>query len=244
MKNLIVIALGLLAAQAFATDVPMPSVVSVLPDSVFTPMGFDDNDNSQIVIDGMLPNTCYQAAQPIVQIDSVNKKIYVTNQTYVTESDWCIFVLVPYTHVINLGMIPQGQYEVMAFSPKTKTFVYKGGFPISKATAAAHDNFIYAPVTNAHIESSTLTQSNPTVVLTGEVTNSCMVIFEARIITESPDVTTILPIAKMQTSDDCKPMSKPFELKVPLSGLQAKNTLIHVRSLNGQAINLVYHSNK
>ncbi|MCB0418058.1 MAG: hypothetical protein KDD39_10425 [Bdellovibrionales bacterium] len=62
MKSILfTIALTLIfAVNVQADDADKPVLQAVSAAKAFIPVGFDDNDQSQLVIAGRFPNTCYQ----------------------------------------------------------------------------------------------------------------------------------------------------------------------------------------
>jgi hypothetical protein len=54
------------------------------------------------------------------------------------------------------------------------------------------------------------------------------------------NVLVVLPIAKQFSNVDCKAGRFPFKIEKPLPTLQPGKYLLHVRSMNGQAINKLF----
>ncbi|MEZ4750957.1 MAG: hypothetical protein R3B54_10145 [Bdellovibrionota bacterium] len=92
------------AVNANADDADKPVLQAVASVKAFVPVGFDDNDQSQIVIAGRFPNTCYQVGPYEVKVDDADKSITVTQYAYVY-SGVCLRMLVPYTQTVELGCL-------------------------------------------------------------------------------------------------------------------------------------------
>lgn len=66
-----------------------PALVVQEPENVFTPMGFDDNDDVQIVLYGNLTDTCHKSGPVYTRVDRDRKTIYVRNTVYFYSGCWC-----------------------------------------------------------------------------------------------------------------------------------------------------------
>jgi hypothetical protein len=217
-------------SEAFA-----PALVDVSPDTVYTPLGFDDNDNVQIVLDGALPNTCYKIGPASARIDVKEHKVYVHQQAFYYPGAWCAEVRVPYVQTLNLGVLKSGAYEVYVESegaaPRAAAVL-----PVAVATSNNPDDYLYAPVTDAHIERG---DEFSTLVLNGVFGNSCMKFLEVKTNVRANGVIEVLPIIQMQTGVTCAEVTLDFNLNVTLKGVPHGRYLIHIRSLNGQSVNRV-----
>jgi hypothetical protein len=107
--------------------------------------------------------------------------------------------------------------------------------PVEVSITAAPDDYLYAPVKHARID-----QVAPrTLILSGTFSSDCMEMQEVKVIHRAPNIVEVLPIAAYKTGSSCQPAATPFEVKVQLPTTEPGDTLIYVRSLNGQAISLV-----
>src|SRR5687768_6583889 len=79
---------------------------------LFVPNGFDDNDETVVVVDGYLPDTCYRLRSTDVQVDVEKKSIMVQPRAYVHKEGVCNDVTVPFSTVVSVGVIPSGTYTV------------------------------------------------------------------------------------------------------------------------------------
>lgn len=228
---------GSLRALADGGAFPAPELTKILSENVFVPQGFDDNDNVQLIVHGQLINTCYKAAPPLVEVDRARHLITVSAQSYVYSGCWCLEVLAPITQTVDLGLLPAGKYRVVE-SDLSGRLIHDVSLPVAVSASAAPDDLLYAPVKQARLESST-TNSKKTLVLSGAFSSSCLEMQEVKVLSRTPHILEVLPIAAYKAGSDCKPKTRPFEVRVNLPSVEPGDTLVYVRSLNGQAISLV-----
>lgn len=224
--------------------VPRPDLVVMVPDNVFVPYGFDNNDNSQVIIEGEFPNTCYRVGPTEVAVDEEKKRITITNQAYFYNGCFCEFVLVPWTKTVDLGIRSAGDYQIFVRT-RTPKDALRGtlNVAVAKQTADSYgpDDHLYAPVSDAYMESN---QNGAPfhLILRGRFMDSCLKLKEVKVIHDTaraPNVVVVLPIAE-RIEGDCLPDTKPFETKVAVDHPDLKGkVLLHVRTLNGNSLNQV-----
>ena len=99
MKNLMVLAA--LFLQTGIVQAADGASVPVASERTFSPKGFDDNDQIQVIIEGRLPSDCYRLDQPEIKTNPVTKEILI--QPKAGYYNWlCLEVLVPWTQVVNI----------------------------------------------------------------------------------------------------------------------------------------------
>jgi len=238
MKNVRTIAAGSVAllatafgmsSAAFAAGELTPVQVA----EVFVPVGFDDNDEVVVVLDGYLPNSCYKVEGAKVSVDANTKKVEVTQMA----RRWpgpCLLALVPFSSTVSVGMLPKGEFTVTSYGAAEEKLA------VGEATSAGPDDFLYAPVDHASI-APTAASGQVSAVLEGRFTNSCMAIEEVRVI-DSGKTLEVLPIMKVEDRSDCRSnVEIPFRKYVELpAGLGDGRHLLHVRSLNGRSVNTMF----
>ena len=228
---LILVFLGLFwSSFGFATEPQAPRLLEVGVSDVFVPQGFDDNDpNVQVIVEGYFPNTCYKLGP--IKVEQKEDRIKITPQAYFYHAP-CLQVMVHYTQEINLGILKAGKYtlDIPSDRPETTPML-----PIAHAENQGPDDYIYAPIESARVVS----KERPMVRLHGVFSNSCMSLDRVVTHSESNRVVAILPIAKYENNGACLDVLTPFhkdvQIKDPLKG----RTLLHVRSLNGNAVNVI-----
>jgi hypothetical protein len=233
---LVLLGLNLACQVTWADEDFKPVLVPKMPERVFTPHGFDSNDNVQVVLDDELASTCYKAGPIETVVDRTKKIIYVRNHNYLYTGCFCAEVTVPYFRAIDLGILGAGAYRVVAEGEDGKAEA-KGVMKITLATTAAPDDYLYAPVTEITLRPARNGEP-PLLSLRGTITKSCMRFKEVRPIYSEGNVIEVLPIMEMEGR--CEPVSSPFSKTIPLTNAPSGRTLVHVRLLNGQSVNQVY----
>lgn len=220
------------ATAAFADDpVPQP-LVAVHASDVFIPDGFDDNDETQVVLDGYLPDTCYRVSQVQTALNPTTGRIRVTQYAR-RFAGICLPTLVPFTSEARLGILPTGGYRVSSAG------VADAPLRVSEATSAGPDDFLYAPIDAADVR---LDADRGVYVATirGRLTSNCMVWDRLQLLDQGK-VKVLLPILQnvgAQTS--CDGTAAAYEREIDLPSMTAGRYLLHVRSLNGKAVNSVF----
>jgi len=209
---------------AHALEPIAPLTVEVAPQDIFLPQGFDGNDNAQIVVAGEFPNTCYQSGKLIAEVKG--NRISLRQEARLHTGCWCAPFSVPFTQTVDLGVLPIGNYSVQSAG------LTAGVLTVSRARSSAPDDFFYAPVEEAVLDAS---GARPKLSLRGVFPSDCMRMREIKVI-EKNNVVVVLPITDLREGAICAPRPVPFEETVVLER-RARKTLVHIRALNGQAIN-------
>jgi hypothetical protein len=207
------------------------------PRAVFIPKGFDDNDNVQIVLAGEFTSTCYKVGPSSVKVDPVRKEIRVRDDAIFHDGCCCTFMLVSYVKPIDLGILPAGKYSVLLEKDSVgMNSLLQGELTVAQSFTIGPDDHLYAPVSHAEVT------ARDELILKGNFKNSCMRMKKIKVQHQNHQkdpVIVILPVAEFSGSVTCRSGSFPFEERLQLPRLTDELTLIHVRSLNGQALNKV-----
>ena len=241
---------SLVAAQsAFGQDNlvagPVMPVLTTAPiRNIFVPVGFDDNDTVEIIVHGHFKDSCNKVGPALGTVDDDTKEVAVALRSLKYEGNECIKMQVPFLQSIKLGQVPAGNYTVFAenladsVAPKT--------LQVAEATTATADDALYAPVDAVDLSPVVGTKGRYTLTVSGIFPKSevgCMKMQELKVL-PFEDVLVVLPIAAFNSNvAECVKSSSPFERKFKIEKeveLQLKrDTLIHVRVLNGQSLNKV-----
>ena len=197
---------------------------------IYAPGGFDSNDHVQIVGEGRFHNSCFKQAETIIQIDDIKKQVTFFPVAY-EYPGICLQVMVTFQHVVDIGILGEGNWEILQGNLHTKI----GSVQIKKSVTDAADDFLYAPVSQAYCDKNNGTGQ---LRITGEFTNECLTIEEIKVTIEA-NVIAIQPIAKMSTDKKCEVGLFPFSKTVSLGFVPSGKYLLHVRTLNGNAINSI-----
>lgn len=239
-----VVALAADAAHAQSQD-PQPIILE--PESTFLVSGFDSNDNAQIVLHGILRDSCERMGNVRTEFDGATQTLRVVGMGYRLRGVFCADVISYYTQVANLGPMRAASYRVQVGDARGG-WDDVGALRVEPARTANQDDFLYAPVTEAFLDrglDGTLvgTPQHRIVVLRGQFAMRCLRIREVRqSMGRDGKAVVLLPIVEAISQGnvrDCKEDGAPFELKVPLQYPVIGQVLLHVRSANGQAINRV-----
>ena len=226
-----------LATGAFATGetrVNVPQLQTVPVKHVFAPEGFDDNDESQVVVTGYLPNLCYKAPRANTVVSNKTVDVTISALKEQAPGTMCLQAIVPYMEVVSLGVLDKGMYDV-----KVNRATNTPGLADLKVTAApssAIDDFIYAAVDNVEVIPGTRTAT-----LRGFNPSDCFALDEVKMVSNNKDTFSVLPILK-QVHQVCPMKLVPFEyrVEVPQGELNAESILLHVRVMNGKSVNAVF----
>jgi hypothetical protein len=220
----------------FGSALAHASVVTTttLPvDHVYSVKGFDNNDNTQVMVSGYLPNPCYKAPEAKSRVEGKRIYIEVTGLRDDTPGRVCPQMIVPFLEAVSVGVLPSGSYEVEVNGGTQ--WAQHSVLTVSDARSSAVDDFFYANV--EYIERR---PDSRTVLLTGYQPTSCIRLREIRVISNERDAYAILPIME-QVSQACPLIYMPFtyEFEVPRD-LDFERVLLHVRALNGKSVNAIF----
>lgn len=219
-------ALALVAVNAEAQ--PEPVKVPATYNKLYVPNGFDSNDHVQVVGEGLFRNSCYRPADTKVKVDQDRRQIFVGPAAY-EYSGFCLQVVLPFDRVLDIGILKPGAYEFVQISDGAKL----GSIQVRKATSDMADDYIYAPISQAFFRQKGLKSE---IYLTGDFPNSCMALDEVRVDVQK-DVIVVLPIAKYGSNVDCQDGKFHFEKMVQVDLIKPGRYLLHVRSMNSNAVN-------
>lgn len=206
------------------------------------PIGYDDNDNIEIVIDGKLPSPCYDLHS--TSVDRIEEKIYIKQFIRKKNISECLndqssnHLLFPvhFSNTISLGELDHGTYHLdyKSLNNNHKTFI------VSKSQHRSIDNFLYAPVSSVFIPELIYETSNAQVVLTGIFENTCMVLEEQNIeIKKLDNIFIILPKLSL-LNRNCVNTKRPLQNIIDLGTVRPGRYLIHVRSITGRSVNKAF----
>lgn len=232
--NLKLTALSFLAVCGLGVANPSPNTPKTVETALtkaYIPLGFDDNDRIQIAVAGTFKNTCYKVGPHALKVDAENKTITVQQQAYLY-SGVCLQMFVPYSEVIDVGIIPSGNYKVVDANSGTKL----AELPVNQGTSAGPDDFTYAPVSDAYVFNDQETGKH-VLALSGSFGDRCSDFQDIKV-NVANDVIIVQPVLERKAEISCAPEKVRF-LKTVELGDSVKNGvyMLHVRSLNGQAIN-------
>ena len=224
---------------AARSEVGEPVLVTAPVDRAYVPMGFDNNDNVEVIVHGVFANTCYKVGPAKASVDYATSTIAVEATAYVYPGLNCATVMVPFTESVSVGMVRPGTYRVLVQDrPQTQSTE----LVIARATTESADDFLYAPVDLASLD--THTNGANVIRIEGSYPFTfvgCMTVKEVRIQRTPGNVLVVQPIAELLTGGsvcDAQRGSKSFKIETPVQGsLESGDYLIHVRALSGRSVN-------
>ena len=230
MKSIVTVFVLLLGLVQPSVAAQNPETVILKIVKVYIPFRFDDNDRAQAVIVGILPDMCFKAGPYEVKVNESNQTIRITQRAYHYKGI-CMTVTLPFSQVVELGILKLGTYELI--DDKTGQAIGKLG--VAQAKSESADDYVYAPVSEANVAIGP--DKSKAVTLSGSFTSRCQSIQQV-LISYYPEVVVVQPIIEFKASnEECKFERVAFAEKVALKPDLSKNFLLHVRSMDGQAIN-------
>lgn len=239
MKSVLLVASFCVANAAVASNETLiPSPVEKL----FVPTGFDDNDNTEVVVHGHFMNSCYKTGPADFSVDESKKIIRLMPQSYEYSNAICAQVVIPFIQTVKLGVLPAGTYTVEIGN---STGVETRSLVVKPRVTESPDDFIYAPVDHATVEFGS-TPAQQTVVVSGRYPPTyvgCAIINEVRVMETAGDVLLVLPVMELLSDRlECvaRNWSPTFEFKHKLATpMKSGDHLLHVRVLNGNSLNRI-----
>lgn len=223
-------AVFVLALSSIANAQTSPTKVSALFNKMYAPGGFDSNDHVQFVGEGHFRNSCYRPAPESVRIDETAKTISVGPVAY-EYSGFCLQVILPFQRVVDVGILSAGNWEVLEKDGNTKLSL--GKITIAPALSNNPDDSLYAPVSQAFFHQS---GNVSRFTVTGNFPNSCMKLNDVKVTLEK-EVIVLQPFAELALRENCTSGSFPFSKIVSIKAIPTGRYLLHVRSMNGNAVN-------
>lgn len=230
IKSIIVSAL-LIGGYAYAEhNVEEPTQVSIPLTTAYIPGGFDSNDRAQLMVEGYFPNTCYRVG-PYEKTLKADANVISITQTAYKYKGPCLMMIVPFSQTVQVGILKANTYAVKdAASDRVL-----GELPVKTATTSSPDDFLYASVTDAYV--GIVDGNKKALILQGELPGDCWSLKERRVILDGKNVITLLPIIEKTRSNNCNDYRIPFVSTVDIPSVPAGRYMLHVRSLNGSAVN-------
>lgn len=222
-------------SAASADGINTSVVVAPIPVThIYSPLGFDSNDNVEVIVKGYLPNLCYRAPNTKTQVNGQTIEIQVT-ALHPSANVMCAQIAMPYLEAAQVGVLDKGDYGIVVnpAEPNSRS----SSINIVAATSSAIDDNVYANVTSVERVPGTRT-----VFLKGTNPVDCYELAQIKSFSNGKDTYSVLPIMK-QVSATCNVKSVAFSYKwdVPtdLSSIE-QEPLLHVRVMNGKSFNTLF----
>ncbi len=230
MKTLTLFSAFFMSAQILAST---PASIKLAVDHIYSPKGFHDHEETEVILSGHLPNLCHKSPKTEVSVKGREIHIEVSALHYEPTNPFCASVLVPFVETVQVGVLDKGRYEIIV-NPKSR-LMKKSEIFIEEQSSDAMAETVYANI--YHIEKNNTGES---VVLKGYNPSDCFVLDSIDYQHNGKDTYSIYPKMK-QISNFCPRKMIPFsyEYKVPKE-LDFPRVLLHVKAMDGRSINTLY----
>ena len=197
--------------------------------NIYVPFGFDSNDLTEIVVEGVLPDLCFKAPEVYMMREGNNIKLKVVAYKDNTPQVACPRVRVPFNEVVNTGILDRGKYKLTA--NKNTKYETKSELKVSESVSGAVDDYIYARVEGIEFD------GHKRVTLKGHNPSDCWELDKVEFADNGTDTYSVLPILK-QVKADCKEVMTEFTYEADLPDtLERDKVLLHVRAMSGKSVN-------
>jgi hypothetical protein len=229
------------AGLALVSNVAMaageqPVLVPSPVEKVFVALGFDDNDDVELVLHGHFPNTCYKVGPISAAFDAATGLVEISAQSY-RYPGGCAQVIVNFTQTVKVGLLPRGTYDLKV---NGEPGLATAPLVITQALTNGPDDFLYAPVREASLDQ----QSDGTYAVTikGEYPYmfvGCMILTEVRTYMSPGNTLVVLPIAELIEDERCEAQqfTHSFAATRSIGALTPGEYLVHVRVVEGVSLN-------
>ena len=223
-----------------------PSNITSPIKKIYIPNGFDSNDNVQVVMSGIFPNSCYKTGSTGSSVDLQTNTVLVWAKSYdYSGAHICTQALVPFLQEVNVGILPPGTYKVkFAGDPSISNTL-----TVDPHRIESPDDYLYAPVTNAMVLDAEIKSDESdnylrkTLTLSGKFPYlfvGCLIMKEVIIRNTPNDVLVAMPVAEEIDDERCgQPGTHDFKVDVPINEVLTGDVLLHVRVMNGHSLNQV-----
>lgn len=202
-------------------------------DTVFTPKGYDINDDIRVFVSGSKPSPCFGTPFGVVERIGSELKITVKAKQKATKDRLCIALEVPFLEGIKVKDVPAGTYDVHV---NPDTFHAKTAkLEITPSVTDSIDDFLYPAV-----ERITVNPKTRLVRMIGTNPSKCLQL--EKMIHTSNGVNTYAIMAIMEKRGNvCEAKPDPFVYTYQLPhDLHAEKLLVHIRTLDGLWKNEVF----
>ncbi|MEO5969768.1 MAG: hypothetical protein ABIQ95_07545 [Bdellovibrionia bacterium] len=239
--------MAILGGNTQAENTYRGSLVEIPIDGFISPsQGFEDKNIVEGVVYGYLPNSCYTLNKSEITFSPDNPKKMIFKQFAFKKADGVcaennsdgeglaehLKMRIPFSSEVFIGLLPIGSYKI--------EYQRDGGqglrtLEVTKGTTAG-DNFPYANVLNAMVTEVAYSNEEVNVSLSGVFNSTCTTLDRVEQ-KKMNDVIVLFPILKATPGKVCLQVLVPFQTSVNLGKISLGTHLIHIRSMNGKAVN-------
>jgi hypothetical protein len=200
---------------------------------LFVPAGYDNNDNVELVVTGVFPNTCYSNYKSEVKVsgDQINIKVLALTKENEANVN-CENIEVAYKEVVTVGSLQGGNYKVLVNEKKQDTL------NISEASTNSVDDHVYAVVD--YIDLGFTGGASGDALIVGTTPNGCFEFDKVEYLSNNKDTLSIMPILK-KVRDICGKKRSRIYVPVKFNPAHFNNdqVLLFTRTIQGKSVNAV-----
>lgn len=206
---------------------------------VYVPIGFDNNDLVQLIVEVEFSDTCQEIGRAMVLPHEDNHFVL---QLYVEahrRDGFCLQVINRQIKVVDVGVLPEGQYEIRSYRKLHRRF---SDLRVREAKTAKIDDNVYAPVDSLIIQKDSLGVRR-VLTLSGTFTNTCLDVEKVIVAKTRKNLIEVLPIVSMRNDIPCVSKDVPFLVSQVIPEFEGERRitsgryLFHVRTMNGGSFN-------
>jgi len=209
--------------------------------AVFLPVGFDNDDVAQVIVEFEMQNTCEELGNiTVIPHDEYPGVLQLYYEGFKREGN-CKSASNHLVRAVDVGVLSEGVYEIRDFKNLEKIY---GLLNVRKALTAKIDSNNYAPVDSlvVHADEAGFRRL---ITLVGTFSNTCLhfVRDQVRIVKTADKLVEILPVIDKAENANCKEQDVPFieTFKIPERedelAIRTGRYLFHVRTMNGRSFN-------
>lgn len=233
-------------SQAGTEDIPLLTVLA--PD-----VGFDTNDNVQVVAYGKLPSACYHLGQATAEATAdphiFNVYQYAARDTSGTCQEGVTptaaqAIQAPFTSEISLGQLTTGTYRFnyTQLGPSGTLVAASTSLTVATAAAPTVGDIPFAPTSSIAVPDVINGSDHIVTTISGVLITSCMKLNPTvQVVPElNVNVYVLGPTVTTTPHEICANIVTPFSKTVDLGPAGKPGYyLVQVRSMNGRAVNHV-----
>lgn len=219
-----------------------PPVIELPATAVYTPMGFDDNDVAQFVVEGVFPDPCHRVKE--IRQEYFDPNIISFRLFVYRYEEFCPEVMTPFYETIDAGILEVGEYEIWNDLENRLTKKPMGELKISEAVSNKRDEFVYAPVDSAviyYIRNDEGEVKARYLTLFGNFPSECLDFrTPPKVSKTNKNTIEVLPIINIDSTKNCRASKRDFKKVVELpSSIPEGRYLLHVRTMAGSSFNKI-----
>lgn len=203
----------------------------------FPATGYDNNDNVQIRVVGVLPDPCYVLGRQKITRGASPSDWIVHQYAWRRNTGICdtgdLLEETPFSEDVSLGRMKAGIHRIGFLSEGSKP-EFKP-ITVEPARVSTLDDVSYLHVSDLSVPAVILQGKKAVMALGGILPNTCNQVTGALAVQWQGDVAVIRPV-EVLGGGDCAKIVRTFELSLDLGLLPPGEYLIHVRSRGGKAV--------